>query len=120
MYDQFGTADPSQGFGGAGGPFGGGSYTYTTSGFDGFSDIFGDLGDLFGFGSGRGSSRQTNGPAKGADLRYSIDLTFEEAYTGVSKEINITRNENVLLVLELVQKLVQNQKLALFVEAKVQ
>ena len=93
MYDQFGTADPSQGFGGAGGPFGGGSYTYTTSGFDGFSDIFGDLGDLFGFGSGRGSSRQTNGPAKGADLRYSIDLTFEEAYTGVRKEINITRNE---------------------------
>ena len=46
MYDQFGTADP-QGFGGgAGGPFGGGTYTYSTSGFDGFGD-FGDLGDIF-------------------------------------------------------------------------
>ena len=60
MYDQFGTADP-QGFGGAGGPFGGG-YSYSTSGFDGFGD-FGDLGDIFssffggGFG-GRQSSRK--------------------------------------------------------------
>ena len=53
MYDQFGTADP-QGFNGAGGPFGGqgGYYSYTSSGFDGFGDIFGDLGDLFGFGGG--------------------------------------------------------------------
>ena len=93
MYDQFGTADPSQGFGGAGGPFGGGTYTYSTSGFDGFSDIFGDLGDLFGFGTGRSSSRNPNAPSKGADLKYSVNLTFEEAYSGVNKEINITRNE---------------------------
>lgn len=94
MYDQFGTADPSQGFGGAGGPFGGqgGYYSYTTSGFDGFGDIFGDLGDLFGFGAGR-SSRQTNAATKGADIRHTVDLTFEEAYSGISKEINITRNE---------------------------
>lgn len=93
MYDQFGTADPSQGFGGAGGPFGGGTYTYSTSGFDGFSDIFGDLGDLFGFGTGRSSARNPSAPSKGADLKYSVNLTFEEAYSGVSKEINITRNE---------------------------
>ena len=93
MYDQFGTADPSQGFGGAGGPFGGGTYTYSTSGFDGFSDIFGDLGDLFGFGTGRSSARNPNAPSKGADLKYSVNLTFEEAYSGVNKEINITRNE---------------------------
>ena len=93
MYDQFGTADPSQGFGGAGGPFGGGTYTYTTSGFDGFGDIFGDLGDLFGFGNGRSSSRNPNAPSKGADLKYSVNLTFEESYSGISKEINITRNE---------------------------
>ena len=93
MYDQFGPDGPQgfNGFNGAGG-FNGGTYTYTTSGFDGFGDIFGDLGDLFGFGGGR-SNRQTNGPAKGADLRYNVDLTFEEAYTGISKEINITRNE---------------------------
>ena len=93
MYDQFGTADP-QGFNGAGGPFGGqgGYYSYTSSGFDGFGDIFGDLGDLFGFGGGR-SSRQTNGPRKGADLKCNVNLTFEEAYSGTSKQINITRNE---------------------------
>ena len=49
MYDQFGTADPNQGFGGAGGPFRGGNgyYSYSsTGGFDGFGD-FGDLGDIF-------------------------------------------------------------------------
>ena len=97
MYDQFGTADPNAGFGGAGGPFSGGNgyYSYTTSGFDGFDvgDIFSDLGDIFGFGAGRSSRRRANGPSKGADLRYNMDLTFEESYTGVSKEFVITRNE---------------------------
>ncbi len=94
MYDQFGPDGP-QGFGG--GPGGqGGYYSYTTSGFDGFGD-FGDLGDIFssffggGFG-GRSSSRNT-GPIKGADLKTSIDITFEEAYLGVEKEISISRNE---------------------------
>lgn len=93
MYDQFGPDGPQgfNGFNGTGG-FNGGTYTYTTSGFDGFGDIFGDLGDLFGFGGGRGN-RQSNGPSKGADLRYNVDLTFEEVYTGINKEINITRNE---------------------------
>lgn len=98
MYDQFGTADP-QGFGGAGGPFGGGSYTYSTSGFDGFGD-FGDLGDIFssffggGFGgNNRQSSRRNNGPRKGSDLNLKMDITFEEAFLGVEKEVVITRNE---------------------------
>ena len=93
MYDQFGTADP-QGFNGAGGPFGGqgGYYSYTSSGFDDFGDIFGDLGDLFGFG-GRSSRKQSNGPVKGENIEYVVNLTFEEAYSGVEKEINITRNE---------------------------
>ena len=97
MYDQFGTADPNQAYGGAGGPFGGGNgyYSYTTSGFDGFDmgDIFSDLGDIFGFGSRRSSRRNNNGPMKGTDLRYNMDLTFEEAYSGISKEFTITRNE---------------------------
>ncbi len=99
MYDQFGHDGP-QGFGGgAGGPFGGGNgyYSYTTSGFDGFSD-FGDLGDIFssffggGF-SGRNSRGANQWPTKGADLRASIDITFEEAYLGTEKEIVISRNE---------------------------
>ena len=98
MYDQFGPDGP-QGFNGAGGPFGGenGYYSYTSSGFDGFGD-FGDLGDIFssffggGFG-GRSSGRKQNGPRKGADLNLHIDITFEQAFSGVEKEITITRNE---------------------------
>ena len=99
MYDQFGTTDP-QGFGGAGGPFGGqnGYYSYSTSGFDGFSD-FGDLGDIFssffggGFSGGRTSRRTSQGPRKGADLRHDLEITFEEAFSGVEENINIIRNE---------------------------
>lgn len=98
MYDQFGPDGP-QGFGGgAGGPFGGqnGYYSYSSSGFDGFGD-FGDLGDIFSsfFGGGFGgkSSRKQNGPKKGADLNIQLDITFEEAFLGVEKEIIINRNE---------------------------
>ncbi|MBP3800638.1 MAG: molecular chaperone DnaJ [Clostridia bacterium] len=94
MYDQFGTADP-QGFGGGQGPFGqGGYYSYSNSGFG----DFGDLGDIFssffggGFG-GRSSSRRQNGPKKGADLNMSMEITFEESFLGVEKEVIITRRE---------------------------
>ena len=95
MYDQFG-ADGPQGFGGAGGPFGNGTYTYST-GFDGFSD-FGDFGDIFssffggGFGGGTRSSRKS-GPRKGADLRYDMEITFEESFLGVEKFVTINRHE---------------------------
>lgn len=98
MYDQFGHNGP-QGFGGgAGGPFGGqgGYYSYSTSGFDGFD--MGDLGDIFssffggGFGGSSRSSR-SNGPTKGADLRYDIEITFEEAFLGVQKEITMNRED---------------------------
>ena len=95
MYDQFGPDGP-QGFGG-GNPGGGGYYSYSTSGFDGFSD-FGDLGDIFSsfFGGGfGGSSRGTrkNGPKKGADLRYDIDISFEESFLGTERYVTINRNE---------------------------
>ena len=98
MYDRFGTADPNQGFGGAGGPFGnGGYYSYSSSGgFDGFGD-FGDLGDIFstffGGGFGNRNSSKRSGPVRGEDLRYGITISFEEAYLGTQKEINIIRNE---------------------------
>lgn len=80
QYDQFGTVD----FNGTG---------FDASGFD-FSDLggFGDIFESF-FGGGFSSSRRRNGPAKGADLEYTIDLTFEEAVFGVEKEISITRRE---------------------------
>lgn len=94
MYDQFGPDGP-QGFGGGNGA--GGFYS---QGFDGFNmGDFGDLGDIFssfftggsGFGSTRG--RQRNGPTKGASLRYDIEITFEEAFSGVQKEISFNREE---------------------------
>lgn len=94
MYDQFGTDGP-QGFGGAGGPFGGqgGYYSYSSSGFD----DFGDLGDIFSsfFGGGFGgrSAKSNNGPIKGADLKASIEISFEDSYLGTEKEILLNRNE---------------------------
>ncbi len=84
-YDQYGHAgvDPNS-FGGAGAGFGD---------FD-----FGGIGDIFesffgGSGFGR-SSRSRSGPQKGADLKYTIQLTFEESAFGVEKEITIHRHEN--------------------------
>ena len=94
MYDQFG-ADGPQGFGGAGGPFGNGTYTYST-GFDGFSD-FGDLGDIFStfFGGGFGGNSRTrqNGPKKGTDLRYDLEISFEESFLGTERYVTINRKE---------------------------
>ncbi len=90
MYDQFGHDGPS-GFGG-GNP-GGGYYSYSTSGFSGFEDF--DLGDIFSsiFGGGSRNSRKNNGPIRGADLRYNLDITFEESFMGTEKEITISRDE---------------------------
>jgi len=92
MYDQFGHAG-AQGF--SGNP-GGGYYSYSSSGFDGFTD-FSDIGDIFssifgGAGFGRTTNRKT-GPRKGRDLKYSMDITFEESFLGVEKEISIIREE---------------------------
>lgn len=82
-YDQFGTAD----FDGSG--FGAGGF----GGFD-FSDM-GGFGDIFeSFFGGGGGGRRRNGPQKGADLEYSLNLTFEEAVFGVEKEVSINRSEN--------------------------
>ena len=80
QYDQFGHAAFE---GGAGGGYGG----FDFSGAD-FSDIFGDIfGDFFG-GGRRG--RSNNGPMKGANIRTSVRITFEEAVFGVDKEIELT------------------------------
>ena len=72
-------------------------YSYSTNGFDGFGNFgdFGDLNDIFSmFGFG-GSSRRKNktGPVRGRDLRHDIEITFEEAYSGIKKEFFINRNE---------------------------
>ena len=71
QYDQFGHAAFEGGAGGAGG----------------FGDIFGDIfGDLFG-GSRRGGT--SNGPMKGANIRKSVRITFEEAVHGCEKELEL-------------------------------
>lgn len=61
------------------------------SDFGGFGDFgFGDIFDTFFGGSPFGSTR--NGPQKGADLQYMVDLTFEEAAFGTEKEISVMKN----------------------------
>lgn len=81
QYDQFGHSAFEGG--GAGGGFGG----FDFSGAD-FSDIFGDIfGDFFGGGS-RGGARN-NGLMKGANLRTSVRISFEQAVFGVEKELDL-------------------------------
>ena len=83
QYDQFGHAAFEGGMGGAGG--------FDFNGAD-FSDIFGDIfGDFFGGGRSRGA--KNNGPMKGANLRTSVRITFEEAVFGCKKEIDLTVKE---------------------------
>lgn len=53
---------------------------------------FGDIGDIFEsiFGSAfGGGSRQQRGPARGADLRYDLEISLEDAYAGVNREIQV-------------------------------
>ena len=83
QYDQYGHAAFEGGAGGAGG--------FDFSSMD-FGDIFGDIfGDFFGGGSR--SRANSNGPMKGANLRTSVRITFEEAVFGCSKQIELTVKE---------------------------
>lgn len=68
---------------------------YQDAGFGGFSDIFGDIFDMFGGGfRGSDTSQRKDMPIKGDDLRYDIRLDFREAVFGVEKEIRVRREEN--------------------------
>lgn len=76
QYDQFGHAAFEQGGGG-----------FDFNGAD-MGDIFGDIfGDLFG--GGARTRRANNGPMKGANLRTSVRITFEEAVFGCEKQIEL-------------------------------
>lgn len=89
-YDQFGHAA----FDGAAG--GGGYYEGNAADFgDIFGDLFGDGGGIFGdfFGGGRRSARAANEPMRGANVRSSVRLTFEEAVFGCEKEITVNFKE---------------------------
>jgi molecular chaperone DnaJ len=82
-YDRFGHAGVS---GAAAGGF-------DPNAFAGFEDIFGNLGDLFGFGDMFGGRRRRGGPQRGSDLRYDLEISFEESFTGSETSIQIPREE---------------------------
>jgi molecular chaperone DnaJ len=75
-YDRFGKAAFQNG---GSGPFGGNG-----QGFDGFSDIFSSI-----FGEFMDPRGQRQNAARGADLRYDLELTLEEAFAGKSAAIEI-------------------------------
>ncbi|NLO82896.1 MAG: molecular chaperone DnaJ [Clostridiales bacterium] len=78
QYDRYGHEGPTgQGFGGFD--------------FSGIDDIF----DMFfgGAGFGTGSRYRRNAPVRGADIRYDLDISFEEAAFGTKKEIEVVRME---------------------------
>jgi molecular chaperone DnaJ len=92
-YDQFGFAGV-EGMGGGSGQGGGGAQDFSSA-FRDFEDIFGDFGDIFGsfFGGesrrGRSSRRQAS---RGADLRYNLEVSFEDAVFGTKVEISYNRH----------------------------
>jgi molecular chaperone DnaJ len=69
----------------------GGAESFFGRGFEGFD--FGGFGDIFDafFGGAGTATRQA--PQRGADLRYRVSISFEEAALGCEKEINIARSE---------------------------
>lgn len=79
-YDQYGHSAVDGSMGGGGRP-GGGDFGSA------FSDVFEDLfGDFMG-GGGRGRGRQ--GAQRGSDLRYNLQITLEEAFTGKKAAISV-------------------------------
>lgn len=82
LYDRYGHA--GLGAAGAGG--------FDPTIFADFGDILGGLGDVFGFGDLFGSRRR-GGPQRGADLRYDLEITFDESALGTETTIQIPRAE---------------------------
>ena len=76
-YDRFGHAGVNGMNGGGGAGFG--------DVHDIFNEVFGDVfGDMFG-----GRQRRPGGPSRGADLRYDLDISLEQAYAGAEVEIKV-------------------------------
>lgn len=88
QYDQFGHAAFENGGAGGAGGFGG---------FEGFGGFGGggmeDIFDMFFGGQGRGSRGSNAGPQRGADLRFDLEITFEEAAFGLEREISLYCDE---------------------------
>ena len=86
LYDRFGHAGVSSAAGGAG---------FDPSVFAEFGDFADILGNMFGFGDlfGGGGGRRRGGPQRGADLRYDLEISFEESAKGAETSIQIPRQE---------------------------
>ena len=82
-YDKFGHA----GVGGSG------TAGFDPSTFADFNDIFGNLGDMFGFGDIFGSGRRRRGPRRGSDLRYDLPISLEDAAAGTEATLQVPREE---------------------------
>ncbi len=83
-YDRYGHDAFNQGgMGSAGGNSAAGGFDFSS----GFADIFEDL---FGMGGGRRGGGEASASTRGADLRYNLNVTLEEAFTGKTETIKIT------------------------------
>ncbi|MGE5551680.1 MAG: molecular chaperone DnaJ [Bacteroidota bacterium] len=78
-YDHYGHAATDPGFAGGGG--------FDFGGFEGFGDTIFDM--FF----GGGGQRRRGGPQRGGDLRYDLEISFEEAAFGLEKAIEVPRAE---------------------------
>ena len=86
MYDRFGHAGVNAGAGGGAG--------FDPTIFADFSDIFSNLGDVFGFGDILGGGRRRRGgPQRGSDLRYDLEITFDESAEGTETSVVLPREE---------------------------
>lgn len=86
LYDRFGHQGVNQGAGAGAG--------FDPSVFNDFGDFADILGGMFGFGDMLGGQRRRAGPQRGADLRYDLEIAFEEAAKGTETSIQIPRQEN--------------------------
>jgi molecular chaperone DnaJ len=85
LYDRFGHQGVRSAAGGGAG--------FDPSVFNEFGDFADILGNMFGFGDLFGNARRRGGPQRGADLRYDLEIAFEEAAKGVETTIQIPRQE---------------------------
>jgi molecular chaperone DnaJ len=85
LYDRFGHQGVSAASGGGAG--------FDPTIFADFGDILGGLGDIFGFGDLFGGGHRRGGPQRGSDLRYDLEISFEEAARGTETTIQIPRQE---------------------------
>jgi molecular chaperone DnaJ len=87
LYDRFGHAGVKSAAGAGAG--------FDPSVFQEFGDFADILGNMFGFGDLFGAGgRRRGGPQRGADLRYDLEISFEESARGAETTIQIPRQEN--------------------------